>query len=185
MPDRRDLLEGTGLSFYDDFEALLIATPNPLDYTVTFLAARHHVTDAPMRAAVDRGARATGRVVAWRSEDGRPWGERRARAGSTPAPATRDARLIVLPAPGLIVVTPPAYRAVAARARKREARAPSGADAEAPRRGDGGALDAAAPAPSWAGAAPAHRRRDRPAARERRGDGVGRRSVQALGRADR
>jgi hypothetical protein len=154
MPDRRDLLEGTGLSFYDDFEALLVATPNPLDYTVTFLAARHHVGDAALRAAVDRGARATGRVVAWRSEGGRPWGERRARAGATP-PVTRDARLIVLPAPGLVVVTPPAYRALLlAPARPAAARPDGGASAAT----DGGAFGAAAdagareagPGPSWA-----------------------------------
>jgi hypothetical protein len=117
MPDRRDLLDGTGLGLYDDFDALLVSTPNPLDYTVTFLAARHHLTDGAMRAAVDRGARATGRVISWRSEGRRPYGERSARAsppasdGHT-APVTRDDRIIVLPAPGLVVVTPPAYRAL-------------------------------------------------------------------------
>ncbi len=149
MPDRRDLLEGTGLSFYDDFEALLVATPNPLDYTVTFLAARHHVGDVAMRAAVDRGARATGRVIAWRNEGGRPWGERRARGGATSAP-TRDARLIVLPAPGLIVVTPPAYRALLL-APARKAAAPRADGGRGRGRGavDGGAREAT-PSPSWA-----------------------------------
>jgi hypothetical protein len=156
MPDRRDLLEGTGLSFYDDFEALLIATPNPLDYTVTFVAARHHVSDAGMRAAVDRGARATGRIVAWRSESGRPWGERRARAGATPTPfAARDARLIVLPAPGLVVVTPPAYRALLLAPARKPALAradggvPGPADGGASEGADGGEREAA-PSPSWA-----------------------------------
>jgi hypothetical protein len=151
MPDRRDLLEGTGLSFYDDIEALLVATPNPLDYSVTFLAARHHVSDGAMRAAVDRGARATGRVIAWRSEGGRPWGERRTRAGgAATAPVTRDARLIVLPAPGLIVVTPPAYRALLlGPARKPSPRGSDvGADAGIETDID---TDAGAPAsPSWA-----------------------------------
>jgi hypothetical protein len=151
MPDRRDLLEGTGLSFYDDFEALLVATPNPLDYTVTFLAARHHVGDVAMRAAVDRGARATGRVIAWRNEGGRPWGERRARGGATSEP-TRDARLIVLPAPGLIVVTPPAYRALLLAPARRDPRANTdlGADAGSLSiEADGGAREAT-PSPSWA-----------------------------------
>jgi hypothetical protein len=153
MPDRRDLLEGTGLSFYDDIEALLVATPNPLDYTVTFLAARHHVSDGAMRAAVDRGARATGRVVAWRSEGGRPWGERRARGGATALP-TRDARLIVLPASGLVVVTPPAYRALLLAPARKPAvpRADAGAAAAADAGddpADGGGPEAA-PAPSWA-----------------------------------
>jgi hypothetical protein len=114
MPDRRDLLEGTGLGLYDDFEALLVSTPNPMDYKVTFLAARHRVSDAAMRSAIDRGARATGRTVAWRTEARRPWGERRARTApaATEAPPSRDERIIVLPAPGLVVVTPPTYRAL-------------------------------------------------------------------------
>ena len=46
LPDRRRLLDGTGLDLYRDFDVILIATPNPLDDAVTFLAARHHLTDA-------------------------------------------------------------------------------------------------------------------------------------------
>ncbi len=108
LPDRRDLLEGTGLDLFDTFDALLIATPNPLDYTVTFLAARHRLKDGELRAALERGARATGRALDWRTEGRRPFAERHSRH---PAPGiTRDDRLIVLPAPGLVVVTPPIYR---------------------------------------------------------------------------
>jgi hypothetical protein len=110
LPDRRDLLEGTGLDLYQSFDALLIATPNPLDAGATFLAARHKLTDAELRAALDRGAQATGRVLTWRTERHRPFAERHARVpGQAP---TRDDRLLVLPAPGLVVVTPPAYRAL-------------------------------------------------------------------------
>ena len=108
MPDRRDLLEGTGLDLFETFDALLIATPNPLDYTVTFLAARHRLKDGELRNALDRGARATGRVLDWRTEGRRPFAERHARHAAPGA--TRDERLIVLPAPGLVVVTPPIYR---------------------------------------------------------------------------
>jgi hypothetical protein len=147
LPDRRDLLDGTGLNLYDDFDALLISTPNPLDYTVTFLAARHHLADGAMRAAVDRGALATDRVIRWRSEGRRPYGERSARLrrgggsdGHT-APVTRDDRIIVLPAPGLIVVTPPAYRALLLA----PARPPGAPDAGA---GDGATPDAGVAAPS-------------------------------------
>jgi hypothetical protein len=110
LPDRRDLLAGTGLDLYKTFDALLIATPNPLDYTVTFLAARHRLKDAELRTALERGAKATGRVLTWRTEGHRPFAERHAR---TPVPgASRDERLIVLPAPGLVVVTPPIYRSL-------------------------------------------------------------------------
>ncbi|HET6146021.1 MAG TPA: hypothetical protein VFH68_00695 [Polyangia bacterium] len=119
LPDRRDLLEGTGLDLFQTFDALLIATPNPLDYTVTFLAAQHRLKDTELRAALERGAKVTGRVLTWRTEGRRPFAERHARApaGAPPPPGTpraisRDERLIVLPAPGLVVVTPPSYRSL-------------------------------------------------------------------------
>jgi hypothetical protein len=101
LPDRRRILEGTGLDLYRDFDALLIATPNPFDDTVTFLAARYHVPDPALRAALDRGALAAGHPIEWHEEAGRPVGVR--------AQAGRDDRLFVLPQPGLAVIAPPAY----------------------------------------------------------------------------
>jgi hypothetical protein len=101
LPDRRRILDGTGLDLYRDFDALLIATPNPFDDAVTFLAARHHVGDAPLRAALDRGAVAAGRPIEWHEEAGRPVGVR--------SQGGRDDRLFVLPQPGLAVIAPPAY----------------------------------------------------------------------------
>jgi hypothetical protein len=115
LPDRRELLYGTGLELYDAFDALLISTPNPRDPAVTFLAARHHLSDTAMRDALDSGARATGRSITWRTERGRPWAERGAAGDDVGAPGNggaRDQRIVVLPAPGLVVVTPPAYRAL-------------------------------------------------------------------------
>ncbi len=137
LPDRRDLLEGTGVDLYRDIDALLIATPNPMDATVTFLAARHRLSDGALRAALERGARATGRKLTWRTERGRPFAERRsgkpAPAGGSAgasgasgavnasaaadAPGNRDQRLILLPAPKLVVVTPAAYRSLILRGR--------------------------------------------------------------------
>ena len=113
LPDRRDLLEGSDLDLFQSFDALLIATPHPLDPSVTFLAARHRLDDGGLVAALNRGAKATDRVIAWRNEAGRPVGERHPRRGLPPgAPSSRDDRIIVLAAPGLAVVTPPAYRAL-------------------------------------------------------------------------
>jgi hypothetical protein len=141
LPDRRDLLEGTDLDLFQSFDALLIATPHPLDPSVTFLAARHHLDDAQLRAALGRGAKATDRVIAWRSEGGRPVGERRPRRGLPPgAPATRDDRIIVLAAPGLAVVTPPAYRSLLM-----APRAPAPPQADAGAAPDGGSADGGAP----------------------------------------
>ncbi len=107
LPDRQRLLEGTGLDLYRDFDALLVATPNPLDATATFLAARHKVGDAALRAALGRGARAGGRAIAWRRQRGGWVGVRRS-SGSEGAP-DRDDRLFLLPAPGLLVIASPAY----------------------------------------------------------------------------
>lgn len=50
-PDYRTLLDGTGLSAIDAFEALLIASSDPHDVTATFLAARH-ADDAKLREAL-------------------------------------------------------------------------------------------------------------------------------------
>jgi hypothetical protein len=143
LPDRRDLLEGTGVDLYHDVDALLIATPNPLDYTVTLLAVRHRLSDTAMRAALERGARATGRALSWRTERGRPFAARRAteahRAGA------RDHRLILLPAPHLVVVAPPAYRSLilrggpeVKRARPNRAGRPEHTPDGGTGRGDGG-----------------------------------------------
>src|SRR6185436_3777410 len=101
MPDRRRLLEGSGLDMYRDFDALLIATPNPFDDAVTFLAVRHNLTDLQLRAALDRGAVVAGRPIEWHEEAGRPVGVR--------SGAGRDDRLFVLPQKGLAVIAPPAY----------------------------------------------------------------------------
>jgi len=109
LPDGRDFVTGTGLDLFNDLEALLVATPNPLDASVTFLAVRHHLDDAKVRAALTRGAKASDYALAWRTQAGRPIAERH------PLDARgrgRDDRLIMLAAPGLTVVTPRAYRAL-------------------------------------------------------------------------
>jgi hypothetical protein len=112
LPDRRRLLDGTGLDLYRDFDALLIATPNPFDDTVTMLAVRHHLDDARLRAALDRGAEAGGRPITWHEEGGRPIGIRARRPqlpDEPPRRSDRDDRLFVMPQPGLVVIAPPAY----------------------------------------------------------------------------
>ncbi len=111
LPDRRRLLDGTGLDLYRDFDALLIATPEPRNDKVTFLAARHHLKDATLQAALDRGAAATGHTIEWRLEDGRPVGVRRMRAAARGQAIgfDLDDRIFVLPQPSLAVMAPPAY----------------------------------------------------------------------------
>src|SRR3954471_286926 len=96
LPDRRDFISGTGLDLFMDFDALLVATPNPLDPSVTFVAVRHHLDDARVRAALNQAAKASEHTLTWRTQGGRPVAERHARGAGGPR---RDDRLIMLAAP--------------------------------------------------------------------------------------
>jgi hypothetical protein len=111
LPDRRRLLDGTGLDLYRDFDALLIATPEPRNDKVTFLAVRHRLKDPVLRAALDRGASSTGHAIEWRMEGGRPVGVRRTAAAAPGQSAAFDLddRILVLPQPFLAVMAPPVY----------------------------------------------------------------------------
>jgi len=109
LPDRQDFVSGTGLDLFMDFDALLVATPNPLDPSVTFVAVRHHLDDARVRTALNQAAKASDHTLTWRTQGGRPIAERHARDARQ---RWQDDRLIVLAAPGLTVVTPRAYRAL-------------------------------------------------------------------------
>lgn len=112
LPDRRRLLDGTTLDLYRDFDALFVATPNPFDDAVTFLAARHRLDDDRLRAELERSGELAGRPVTWRLVGGRPMGlrERPAPPPGQAAPTPdRDRRIYVLPAPGLAVMAAPAY----------------------------------------------------------------------------
>lgn len=107
LPDRHRLIDGTGLDLYRDFDSLLIATPNPTDDAVTFLAARHHLMDAAFKAALDRGAKAAKKPIAWRTIAGRPVGIRQQSKGTMAL--DRDDRILVLPLPALAIMATPAY----------------------------------------------------------------------------
>jgi hypothetical protein len=107
LPDRHTLIDGTGLDLYRDFDSLLIATPNPTDAAVTFLAARHHLMDAALKAALDRGARTAKKPITWRTIAGRPVGIRQQGKGGTFL--DRDDRILVLPLPALAIMATPAY----------------------------------------------------------------------------
>jgi hypothetical protein len=107
LPDRHRLIDGTGLDLYRDFDSLLIATPNPADDAVTFLAARHRLMDAAFKAALERGAKAAKKPIAWRTVAGRPVGIRQQSKGTMVL--DRDDRILVLPLPALAIMATPAY----------------------------------------------------------------------------
>ena len=84
LPDGRDFVTGTGLDLFTDLDALLVATPNPLDASVTFVAVRHHLDDAKVRAALTRGAKASDYTLSL-AHAGRAADRRAAPAGRAPA----------------------------------------------------------------------------------------------------
>ncbi|MCG5054227.1 MAG: hypothetical protein KA712_14780 [Myxococcales bacterium] len=102
LPDRRRLLEGSGIDLFRDFDTLVVATPNPLDDAVTFLGVRHHLTDDALMESLGRAATGRGRPLTWERHRERPVGLRPSHAG-------RDDRLFVLPAPGWAVIAPGTY----------------------------------------------------------------------------
>jgi hypothetical protein len=83
----------------DELPAVLVCTPGPLDASVTLVVARHRLDEQAMRTAAGRSARGARGAIAWREEAGRPYGE----GGD---------RLFALPAPGVVLVGPLAYRDV-------------------------------------------------------------------------
>jgi hypothetical protein len=112
LPDRRRLIEGSGLDLYRDFDNLLIATPNPVDPSVTFLAARHHLGDAAMKAGLERGAKAVQKAIRWQTVDGRPVGIRQQpKADPSSSSFDRDDRILVLPDTNMAIIATPAYAA--------------------------------------------------------------------------
>jgi len=112
LPDRHRLIDGTGLDLYRDFDSLLIATPNPTDDSVTFLATRHHLTDAALKVGLDRAAKAMQRPIAWKTIAGRPVGIRQQSKSAVPVKLARDDRILVLPQPNLALMATPPYAAL-------------------------------------------------------------------------
>jgi hypothetical protein len=110
LPDRHRLIDGTGLDLYRDFDSLLIATPNPTDDAVTFLAARHHLMESPFKAALRSRSQGGEKPIAWRpSQDARSGSARQDKGG---AGLDRDDRILVLPMPALAIMAPPPYAAL-------------------------------------------------------------------------
>ncbi len=110
LPDRHRLIDGTGLDLYRDFDSLLIATPNPTDDAVTFLAAHHHLTDGAIKAALDRGAKTAHKPIVWRTVEGRSVGIRQQDKGGAGLDRDdRDDRILALPTPELAIMATPAY----------------------------------------------------------------------------
>jgi hypothetical protein len=96
MPDYQSIMLGTKLSFGQAFDALLIATPNPDDPQETFLAAK---TTRDVRAELPgvKWEDVAGGVVGYRANDDRY------------AADDQDPRVFLLPYPGWILLTQPAY----------------------------------------------------------------------------
>ena len=109
LPDRRRLIEGSGLDLYRDFDDLLIATPDPTDDAVTFMAVRHHLGDAALKSGLDRGAKAAKKPIEWLTVGGRPVGLRRKPQSPGHEIPDRDDRILALPQASLAIIAPMVY----------------------------------------------------------------------------
>jgi hypothetical protein len=63
--DHKTLMWTSDLDPMKDFDALLIATPNPYRVTQTFLAARYKITRAKLKRALERSARFKNKRLRW------------------------------------------------------------------------------------------------------------------------
>ena len=100
--DHKTLLYASGLDPIQDFDALLIATPNPYRLTRTLLAVRHRLSSRNMRRALSRAARYEGKKMRWKRVA-------RGHRGIIPTPPrlARDPRVVIV-RPGLAMLMDPA-----------------------------------------------------------------------------
>lgn len=109
--DYKMLLWRSGIDPIEDFDALLIATPNPYRVTTTFLAGRFHKGRAAIKRGITRAARHGDKTLRWSPH---PLGE----IGHIPSPPRlrQDPRKVLL-REGLVMIVNP--RDIAALARPR------------------------------------------------------------------
>ncbi|MBK8480267.1 MAG: hypothetical protein IPL40_03690 [Proteobacteria bacterium] len=99
--DYRTLLAGAPLDPLRDFDRLLIATPNPYRITETLLVARHALSLAAARTALEASVQANAGTLRWTEHEGSLQGEL-----SAPPRLPGDRRLLTL-LEGLIVFAAP------------------------------------------------------------------------------
>ena len=100
--DHKTLLYASGLDPILDFDALLIATPNPYRVTRTLLAVRHSLPTRAMRRALSKAARYEDKKMRWKRDS---LGHR----GVIPSPPrlAHDPRVVIV-RPGLAMLMDPA-----------------------------------------------------------------------------
>ena len=102
--DHKTLLFSSGLDPVHDFEAMLIATPNPYRVTRTFLAATHRLPARKLRRALNQAVRyKRGRMLWSRAPDGQL-------QGRIPSPPRlpSDPRVVLL-RPNVVMLTDPTH----------------------------------------------------------------------------
>ena len=101
--DHKTLLWNSGLDPIKDFEAMLIATPNPYRVTRTFLAVRHNLPAWKMRRNLSRAARYKTKRMRWRRQ-------RDGYRGVIPSPPRhpKDPRVVIVKR-NVVMLTDPAH----------------------------------------------------------------------------
>ena len=101
--DHKTLLWSSGLDPIRDFEAMLIATPNPYRVTQTFLAVRHNLKMRTIKRSISRAARYRGKRMRWRRH-------KAGLQGTIPTPPRhpKDPRVVILK-PHVVMLTDPSH----------------------------------------------------------------------------
>jgi len=101
--DHKTLLWASGLDPIRDFEAMLIATPNPYRVTRTFLAVRHNMSTYKMRRGLSRAAKYQRKRMRWRRH-------RAGLQGTIPSPPRhpKDPRVVILKR-NVVMLTDPSH----------------------------------------------------------------------------
>jgi hypothetical protein len=105
--DYKTLLWRSDIDPVEDFDALLIATPNPYRVTRTFLAARHDLPEDQLKKAIDRSIGLEGASVRWRREP-----EQWVGVVPTPPRLRHDRRRVILRERLLMVADPALQRSL-------------------------------------------------------------------------
>ena len=75
LPDFRILVDAAGFNVWEDFEFIVMGSPDATDWTQAFVAVQYTFGHEEMKAGIMRAAKRYGMVVEWSEQDGVPVGD--------------------------------------------------------------------------------------------------------------
>ncbi|KIG18919.1 hypothetical protein DB30_06530 [Enhygromyxa salina] len=97
LRDFRLLVDDAGFNIWEDFEYVVMGSPDATDQTQAFVAVQYKFGHAEMAAGIDRACAKQGLVVDWREEEGVRVGDPRYKNPDIEAENTDDRQFVLLP----------------------------------------------------------------------------------------